>query len=134
MSNLPNDDKRAVRFRPRPLIPNDHRLGRDEGLEYKHPATFGSLALGMQTNAPCMDGGTSYHIIVLHPMEIKVLNSLDPLNDARDRRGSGCEWSRLNVVSHYHGFDPFDRAHFSERHNLKSNQSYGLESRFFSWH
>ena len=54
-----------------------------------------------------------------HPMEIKILNSLDPLNDARDRRGSGCEWSRLNVVSHDHGLDPFAKAHFSEQHNLK---------------
>ena len=66
-----------------------------------------------------VDGGTSYHIIVLLSYGNQDSDSLDPLHDARDRRGSECEWSRLNVVSRYHGFDPFAKAHISRRHNLQ---------------
>ncbi len=43
-------------------------------------------------------GGTPYHSIVLSSCEIRILQSLDLLHDARDRRGSGCEWRSLNVA------------------------------------
>ena len=45
-----------------------------------------------------VEGGTSYHI-VLSSYEVRILKSLGLLKDARDNRGSGCEWRSLNVVS-----------------------------------
>ena len=64
--------------------------------------------------------------------EIRFLKFLGLSNDARDRRGSGCEWRRLDLAF-------FDKTvalvpHSSKRYNLDSNQSYAAESRFLSWH
>lgn len=45
-----------------------------------------------------VEGGTSYHSIVLSSYKIRILKCLDLLNDAKDRRGSGREWRSLNLA------------------------------------
>ena len=66
----------------------------------RQAATFGSFATGhMHANALCRwKGGTSYHSTVLSSYEIRILKCLGLSNDARDRRGSGREWRRLNLA------------------------------------